>query len=67
MDIMGTPCAGTSDPAPPTAKETFVVPRRLFFGHKSTARWGEGGVAFLMPEEVPGAESTVILRAYRIT
>eukprot|EP00850_Spirogloea_muscicola_P003047 SM000012S25309 [mRNA] locus=s12:246651:250905:- [translate_table: standard] len=61
---MAQPCVGCKDKRPPAASGWIQVPHRMFFGHRKTATWGLGGVAFLDPR--PSATTMSWVRIYNI-
>eukprot|EP00850_Spirogloea_muscicola_P014760 SM000108S14204 [mRNA] locus=s108:96728:100853:- [translate_table: standard] len=61
---MAQPCVGCQDKSPPAASGWIQVPHRMFFGHRKTATWGLGGVAFLDPR--PSATTMSWVRIYNI-
>eukprot|EP00850_Spirogloea_muscicola_P020920 SM000230S07356 [mRNA] locus=s230:211151:215601:- [translate_table: standard] len=61
---MAQPCVGCKDKRPPAASCWIQVPHRMFFGHRKTATWGLGGVAFLDPR--PSATTMSWVRIYNI-
>ncbi len=55
---------GAPDPSPPRASRQFRLAQRLYFAGDA-GTWGGGGVAFVRPEEEPGA--LTYARIYLIT